>query len=98
MLISGLSSQTNTAAPSAAQESQQTSKGAADWFLAFMRESPAQQMEDEWLQAHHLTEADLAQMSPAQREQIIKEMEQDIKTKTQQELQNKAKSAAPISF
>jgi hypothetical protein len=92
------SSQTNTAAPSAAQEAQETSKEAADWFLSFMRESPAQQLEDEWLQAHHLTEADLANMPPAQREKIIKEMEQDIKTKTQQELENKMKSAAPISF
>lgn len=99
MLVnSGLSSQTNAATPSPAQDAQQTSKDAADWFLTFMRESPAQQMEDEWLKQHGLTRAQLDSMPTAQREAIIKQMQQDIKKKMEQELQNKTKSAVPISF
>jgi hypothetical protein len=58
-------------------------------FLKYMKETPAQRFEDEWLAAHHLTEADLKAMSPEKREQIMKEMEQDIKQRIDSKVQQK---------
>jgi hypothetical protein len=60
----------------------------AQAFLDYMKETPAQRMEDAWLSAHHLTRQQLAEMSPAQRQAIMNQMEQDI----QREIKEKAES------
>jgi hypothetical protein len=48
-------------------------------FLAYMKETPAQKLEDAWLAKHHLTRQQLAQMSPEKREVIEKQMAADLK-------------------
>lgn len=64
-------------------------------FLDYMKEPVAKRMEDAWLKAHNLTEADLESMPPDQREAIVKEMEADIKAKMQEEAQQKAQATTP---
>jgi hypothetical protein len=63
-------------------------------FLDYMKETPAQQMEDAWLKAHHLTRAQLAAMSPQQREAIEKQMQADITAKVKQDALDKANKSA----
>jgi hypothetical protein len=62
-------------------------------FLDYMKETPAQQMEDAWLKAHHLTRAQLAAMSPQQREAIEKQMQADITAKVKQDALDKANTS-----
>jgi hypothetical protein len=62
-------------------------------FLNYMKETPAQQMEDAWLKAHHLTRAQLAAMSPQQREAIMKQMQADITAKVKQDALDKANTS-----
>jgi len=54
-------------------------------FLKYMKETPAQKLEDAWLKAHHLTREQLAAMPPAQREAIEKQMAADLKEKLKQQ-------------
>lgn len=80
-----------TSTPTQSQSS--PAKGAASQgdsavqtFLDYMKETPAQRFEDEWLAAHHLTSKELAKMPAKQREAIIKQMESDIKARLQQDV------------
>lgn len=57
-------------------------------FLNYMKETPAQQMEDAWLKAHNLTRQQLAAMSPQQRDAIEKQMAADLKQQIQQKVQS----------
>ncbi|MDR3425009.1 MAG: hypothetical protein P4M13_08050 [Alphaproteobacteria bacterium] len=61
-------------------------------FLDFMKESPAERMEDMWLASHHLTKQDLAAMSPEKREAIEKQMAHDIKQEIEQKMKQQASS------
>lgn len=69
---------------------------AQDYFLNYMKETPAQRMEDAWLAAHHLTAKDLAAMPPAQREAIMRQMADDIKKETEQKAAAKSKAKTNI--
>lgn len=62
----------------------------AQAFLNYMKETPAQRLEDAWLASHHLTRKQLEAMSPAQRQAIEKQMAADIKEKLKQEAQKKS--------
>ena len=62
---------------------------AAQAFLAYMKETPAQQLEDQWLAAHHLTRKALDAMPAKQREAIMKEIEADIKRQLKQAAEKK---------
>ncbi len=84
----GLSPASQQSATAPAQNS------ATQTFLNYMKETPAQQFEDSWLAAHHLTEQQLANMSPAQREGIIKEMQQDMQAQITKKLQKNDNVAA----
>ena len=64
-------------------------------FLDYMKKPIAERMEEAWLKAHNLTEADLEAMSPAQRDAIEKEMQADIKAKMQEQAQQKAQAKTP---
>jgi DNA-binding transcriptional regulator YdaS (Cro superfamily) len=61
-------------------------------FLNYMKETPAQQMEDSWLANHHLTTKQLAAMPAAEREAIEKRMQAEIKEKITQDSENKLKA------
>ena len=56
-------------------------------FLDYMHKPVAQRIRDAWLAAHHLTEDDLKNMSPSQREAIEKQMAADLKAQMQQKAQ-----------
>lgn len=59
-------------------------------FLDYMHKPLAQRIRDAWLAAHHLTEDDLKNMSPSEREAIEKQMAADLKAQMQQQAQAKA--------
>jgi len=61
----------------------------AQAFLNYMKETPAQQLEDQWLASHHLTRKQLEAMSPEQRHATEKQMAADIKQKLKEEAQKK---------
>jgi hypothetical protein len=65
-------------------------RSAADDFLAYMKESPAQRMEDSWLAAHGLSKEALAAMPPDKRAAVLKQMANDIKNQVTQAAQDKA--------
>lgn len=50
----------------------------AQEFLDYMKESPAQRMEDKWLRAHGLTKEKLDAMTPAQQKAVMDQMKHDI--------------------
>jgi hypothetical protein len=72
---------------SAAAAVQSAAPGASDPVQAFrnyMKETPAQRLEDTWLAAHHLTRAQYQAMSPQERQGIQKQMATELKEQVQQ--------------
>ncbi|MDR3527527.1 MAG: hypothetical protein P4L57_09625 [Rhizomicrobium sp.] len=63
---------------------------AKDDFLAYMKKTPAQRMEENWLRAHGLSEEKLAAMSPEDRAKVMKEMKDDIEQKLKTQTEQKA--------
>ena len=65
---------------------------AKDTFIDYMKKTPAQRMEENWMKAHGYDEAKLAAMSPAERDKVMKQMkdeiEQALKTQTEQKAQH----------
>jgi hypothetical protein len=59
----------------------QPNKGqdAIDAFLKISQQTPAEQLQEQWLKAHGLTKEKLAAMTPEQRDTVIKQMSEDIK-------------------
>jgi len=81
---------TSSVAPSSSP-AKKDGKSAADEFLAYMKESPAERMADAWLASHGLTREKLKAMTPEQRDAIEKQMARDIKDQLQQQAQDKLK-------
>ena len=88
--MSGLSfgAVTALAAKSAIPSTTKTNS-AADDFLSYMKESPAQRMMDSWLAAHGLSKEDLAAMSPEKRDAILKQMAKELKDQLAQAARDK---------
>jgi len=53
-------------------------------FRNYMKETPAQRLEDSWLAAHHLTRQQYEAMSPQEREGIQKQMATELKEQVKQ--------------
>jgi hypothetical protein len=85
--------QTHTTAASAPAR---TGESAADAFLNYMKESPAERMAESWLAAHGLSQEKLAAMTPEQRDAVLKQMAKEIKDAvaqaTQQTLEKKTRA------
>jgi len=79
-----------SAGAAAPTQSTDVDGAAAQNFLKYMNETPAQKLEDAWLKAHHLTREQLAAMPPAQREAIEKQMAADLKEKLKQQALDQA--------
>jgi acyl-CoA reductase-like NAD-dependent aldehyde dehydrogenase len=78
--MNGLSFGTITAGaahPTATPASAKTNPAAED-FLKYMKESPAERMADSWLAAHGLSKEKLAAMSPEQRAAALKQMAKEL--------------------
>lgn len=97
MAISGISGQ-SYATQTRPQVTQQAGDEIIQEFLAYMKESPAQHLREQWLKEHNLTEAQVAAMPPAEQDTINKQIADDLKKKIEQQAQTKADSAAAISF
>ena len=78
-----------TARPTVAPAASKTTS-AAENFLDYMKESPAERMADSWLAAHGLSKEKLAAMSPAQRDAVLKQMAKEVKDQVAQAAQPKA--------
>ena len=79
--------QRTAAAMSAAASVQSAAPGASDpvqQFRNYMKETPAQRLEDTWLAAHHLTRQQYEAMSPQEREGIQKQMATELKEQVKQ--------------
>jgi len=63
---------------------------AADDFLSYMKESPAERMADSWLAAHGLSKEKLAAMSPEQRDAVLKQMAKELQDQVAQTARAKA--------
>ncbi len=63
-------------------------------FMDYMKETPAQRFEDQWLKAHGLTQKDLDAMPADKRQAILKQMADDIKRQVQQAAQNTMKKTS----
>ncbi len=69
--------------PSAAPSSltaKTNEKSTADIFMDYMKKTPAERMEENWLKAHGLTKEKLAKMTPKEQEAIMKQMKTEIET------------------
>jgi hypothetical protein len=79
--------QQRTAAAQAAASLRSAATSAGDpvrEFRNYMKETPAQRLEDSWLAAHHLTRQQYEAMSPKDREGIQKQMAADLKEQVKQ--------------
>jgi hypothetical protein len=79
--------QQRTAAAQAAASIQSMTTSAGDpvqEFRNYMKETPAQRLEDSWLAAHHLTRQQYEAMSPQEREGIQKQMATELKEQVKQ--------------
>jgi len=79
-----------------AQKETAEGNAAVQSFLNYMKETPAQRMEDAWLAAHGLTQKELDAMSPAQRLAVQKQMADDIKTEIEKKMGTASNSGASI--
>jgi hypothetical protein len=66
-------------------------KSSADVFMDYMKKSPAERMEENWLKAHGLTKEKLAKMSPKEQEAIMKQMKSEIEASLKEQTETKAK-------
>jgi len=78
--MSGLSfgSVTALTAKATAKPPATKTNSAAEDFLSYMKESPAERMMDSWLAAHGLSKEALAAMSPEKREAVLKQMAKEL--------------------
>jgi hypothetical protein len=67
-----------------------SSSSATDVFMDYMKKSPAERMEDNWLKVHGLSKEKLAAMSPKDREAVMKQMKTDIENNLKQQTEAKA--------
>jgi hypothetical protein len=65
-------------------------------FEAYIKESPAARMEDDWLRAHGITKEQFDHMSADQKQKITDEMKQDIERKLKEKMQDAATAAVTL--
>ena len=53
-------------------------------FLNYMKQTPAQRMEDNWLRAHGLTREQYNALSPEEKKKVAEQMRQDIERQMKQ--------------
>ena len=83
-------SDTNGAAIGAGTAPTSSSSGSDDAvqkFMNYMNETPAQRLQNAWLQQHGITPQAFAAMSSADKQKIIDEMKQDIEAKLKQKME-----------
>jgi hypothetical protein len=77
----------STMAGASASSSASSGNDAVTQFMNYMKETPAQRMQDAWLQQHGISPQAFAAMTGAQKQKIIDEMKQDIENKLKQKME-----------
>ena len=67
-----------------------TQPDAVTTFKNYMKLSPAERMEENWLKAHGLSKEKLAAMDPKDREAVMKQMKDDIERQLKEQTEKKA--------
>ncbi len=70
--------------------------GAADTFLAYMKQSATERMQEAWLKSHGLSKEKLAAMSPEQRAATLKQMAKEIQDEIAQAARSEPKKPAGV--
>lgn len=77
---------------SLSQSAASNTPSAKDTFLDYMKKTPAQRMEENWLKSHGYDDAKLAAMTPDERAKVMKQMkteiEETLKTQTEKKAQH----------
>lgn len=76
----------NSSSTGGTQQSSSSGDSAVQDFLAYMKESPAQRMFDNFLSAHHITKEEYNSMTPAQKQKIQDEFKLEMESKMKQKL------------
>jgi hypothetical protein len=69
---------------------------ARDQFLAYMKETPAQRLQDAWLAQHGVSREEFEAMSADQKQQLLDEMKREIEEKTKDKLEKAAFSPVNV--
>jgi len=85
------------AAQPAAAPSGRKPNSAADEFLAYMKKSSAERMQESWLAAHGLSKEKLAAMTPEQREAVLQQMAKELNEQVAQKAREKQEKK-PVSL
>jgi hypothetical protein len=68
-------------------------------LMKFLKMTPAQKMDYQWMSSHHLTQQSLASMTSDQRDAIRQQMASDLKQKAQQTMDSQvAKSNGGVNI
>lgn len=51
----------------------------AESFFTFMKQSPAEMMQDAWLKRHGISKEEFAAMGPAERQKIVDQMTRELR-------------------
>jgi hypothetical protein len=89
-----------TGAASVAKPASAAAPDGAQEFLSYMKQTPAQRMQDNWLRQHGITKAQFDAMTPAQQKALIDQMKQEIEDKMKQAAQSapNGKTTLPVSI
>lgn len=77
-------SASGSAAASSGAVSSSAGSDAASQFESYMKETPAQRMQDAWLRQHGISQQQFAAMSPADKQKLNDQMKADIEAKVKQ--------------
>lgn len=75
---SAITRNAKAAAPASDLTATTSGSDAKTVFKNYMKMTPAERMEENWLKAHGLSREKLAAMSPEDREAVMKQMKEDI--------------------
>ena len=84
---SSSSSSSNASSSVGASASLGSGDSTIDQFKAYMKETPAQKMQDAWLARHGLTRAQFEAMDDTQKQKIVDQMQHDLKQQAQAQTQ-----------
>ena len=79
MIVQGTNAAGSAKSSSQTSVSKPVSEDAVQSFLDYMKETPAQRMEDAWLNAHHMTRKEYEALPPEKKAEIRRQMVEDIK-------------------
>jgi hypothetical protein len=68
-----------------------------DAFLDYMKKTPAQRFQEQWLKAHGLSQAEFDAMPPEKKQAVLDTMRKDLETQMKEKAQNGGQKPLDIS-